>query len=131
MTDDDSCFVLFLVITTTQKRRFVGEPLQVTVLPIRYRTDVLSRLSVTLVYIATKRLDGSRGTGTFRAQERIVPMGNFRSREFSFPGTFVSWERKFPGTFVPWTFRSKELSFPGTFVPPTTLQGIGYERRQL
>jgi len=25
----------------------------------------------------------------FRSQERIVPMGNFRSRGFSFPGTFV------------------------------------------
>ena len=57
---------------------------------------------------------------TFRSQERIVPMGNFRSRDFSFPGIFV-----------PWTFRSEELSFPGTFVPPTILQAIGYERRQL
>jgi len=26
---------------------------------------------------------------TFRSQERIVPMGNFRSRDFLFPGTFV------------------------------------------
>ena len=57
---------------------------------------------------------------TFRSQEWIVPMGNFRSGDFSFPGTFV-----------PWTFRSEELSFPGTFVPPTILQGIGYEHRQL
>ena len=65
---------------------------------------------------------------TFRSQERIVPMGHFRSRAFSFPGTFVPLERKFPGTFfpgerkfpgtfVPWTFRSEELSFPGLFVP--------------
>jgi len=50
---------------------------------------------------------------TFRSQERIVPMGNFCSRDFSFPGTFVPWERKFPGTFVPGPFRSPELSFPG------------------
>jgi len=67
---------------------------------------------------------------TFRSQERIVPMGNFRSRDFSFPGTFVPWERKFPGTFVPRPFRSRELSSPGnesswnlsfrgTFVPRT------------
>jgi len=93
MTDDDSCFVLFLVITTTQKRRFVGEPLQVTVLPIRYRTDVLSRLSVTLVYIATKRLDGSRGTGTFRAQDLSFPRTNSPYGELSFTRVFV------PGNF--------------------------------
>jgi len=54
---------------------------------------------------------------TFRSQERIVPMGNFRSRDFSFPRTFVPWERKFPGTKVPWNFRSQALSFSGTFVP--------------
>jgi len=70
---------------------------------------------------------------TFRSQERIVPMGNFRSgdfsflgtkvpwnfrsRAFSFSGTFVPGERKFLGTVVPWTFRSEELSFPGLFVP--------------
>jgi len=76
---------------------------------------------------------------TFRSQERIVHMGNFRSRDFSFPGTFVPWERKFPGTFVagpfrspgtfvpgerkflgtfvPCTFRAEELSLPGLFVP--------------
>jgi len=53
---------------------------------------------------------------TFRSQERIVPMGNFHSRDFSFPGTFVPVERKFKGTFVPRTFRSEELSFPGFFV---------------
>ena len=65
----------------------------------------------------------------FRSQERIVPMGNFRSGDFSFPGTFVLWERKFPRTFVPGPFRSREfskvpgnfrswdLSYPGTFVP--------------
>jgi len=52
---------------------------------------------------------------TFRSQERIVPMGNFRSRALSFSGTFVPGERKFLGTFV----------------PPTILRGIGYERRQL
>jgi len=50
---------------------------------------------------------------TFRSQERIVPMGNFCSRDFLFPGTFVPWERKFPGTFVPGPFHSRELSFPG------------------
>jgi len=66
----------------------------------------------------------------FRSQERIVPMGNFRSRDFLFQGTFVPWERKFPETFVPGPFRSWELSFPenessldlsfrGTFVPRT------------
>jgi len=74
---------------------------------------------------------------TFRFQERIVPMGNFRSRDFSLPGTFVPGEkvpgeRKFWGTFVRWTYRSEELSFPGlfvprNFVPVTILQGISYE----
>jgi len=53
---------------------------------------------------------------TFRSQERIVPMGNFRSRDFSLPGTFVPCERKFSGTFVPGPFRSPELSkVPGNF----------------
>ena len=47
---------------------------------------------------------------TFRSQERIVPMGNFRSRYLSFPGPFV-----------PRNFRSQDFSFPGTFVPPTIL----------
>ena len=72
---------------------------------------------------------------TFRSKERIVPMGNFRSRDFSFPGTSVPWERKFlelsfPGPFVlgnfrsrgtkvPGNFRSLDLSFRGTFVPRT------------
>jgi len=56
---------------------------------------------------------------TFRSQERVVPMGNFRSRDFSFPGTFVpgpfrSRELSFPGNF-----RSLNLSFQGTFVPRT------------
>ena len=75
---------------------------------------------------------------TFRSQERIVPMGNFCSRDFLFPGTFVPWERKFPGTFVPgerkflgtfvpWTFRSEELSFPGERKFPGT-KGPGNER---
>jgi len=48
---------------------------------------------------------------TFGSQERIVPMGNFRSRDFSFSRTFVPGERKFRGTFVPSNFRSQELSF--------------------
>jgi len=64
-------------------------------------------------------------------------MGNFRSRDFSFPGTFVpgpfrsrelsfpgyesSWELSFPGPFVPRNFRSQDFSFPATFVPPTIL----------
>jgi len=69
---------------------------------------------------------------TFRSQERIVPMGNFRSRDFSFPGTFVPGERKFLelsflGPFVPRNFRSQDFSFSGTFVPPTILQSISYE----
>jgi len=74
---------------------------------------------------------------TFRSQERIVPMGNFRSRDFSFPGNESSLELSVPGNFhslgtkVPWTFRSEELLLPGLFVPPTILQGIDYERRQL
>jgi len=79
---------------------------------------------------------------TFRSQERIVPMGNFRSRDFSFPVNESSLELSFPGLFVlgnfrsrgkkvPGNFRSLALSFRGTFVPPTILQGIGYERRQL
>ena len=73
------------------------------------------------------------GSGTFGAQDLSfprTPMGNFRSRDFSFPGTFVPWEGKFPGTFVPGPFRSREVSFPGnesswelsfhgTFVPRT------------
>ena len=66
---------------------------------------------------------------TFRSQERIVLLGNFRSgdfsfpaRELSFPGPFILWNfhsrgMKILGTFVPWTFRSEELSFPGLFVP--------------
>jgi len=74
---------------------------------------------------------------TFRSQERIVPMGNVRCRDFSFPGTFVpgslhspelsfpgsesSWELTFPGRFVPRNVRSQDFSFPGTFVPPTIL----------
>ena len=77
-------------------------------------------------------------------------MGNFRSQDFSFPGTFVPlerMERKFHGTFVPGplhyrelsfpgpfilrNFRSQDFSFPGTFVPPTILQTIGYKRSQL
>jgi len=67
---------------------------------------------------------------TFRSQERIVPMGNFRSRDFSFPGTKVPWNFRsrafsFSGTFVPrgtkvpGNFRSLDLSFRGTFVPRT------------
>jgi len=88
---------------------------------------------------------------TFRSQERIVPMGNFRSGDFSltqtgnkssqswalsFSGTFLpgnesSGELSFPGPFVPRNFRSQDFSFPGTFVSLTILQGIGYERRQL
>jgi len=76
------------------------------------------------------------GTGTFRAQDLSFPRtnspyGNFRSRDFSFPGNESSWELSFPGPFVPRNFRSQDFSFPGTFVPPTILQGIGYERRQL
>jgi len=81
------------------------------------------------------------GTGTFRAQDLSFPRTNSPYGELSFPG-FVPWERKFPGTFVPGPFRSREtkvprnvrsldLSFRGTFVPPTILQSIGYERRQL
>jgi len=61
---------------------------------------------------------------TFRSQERIVPMGNFRSGDFSFLGTFVPWD-SFPGNesslgpFVLGNFRSLDLSFRGTFVPRT------------
>jgi len=98
------------------------------------------------------------GTGTFRAQDLSFPRtnspygelsfqrlfvpgelsfpkvpgnGTFVPGPFSFSGTFVPGQRKFLGTFVPWTFRSQDFSFPGTFVPPTILQGIGHERRQL
>jgi len=58
-------------------------------------------------------------------------MGNFRSRDFSFPGTFIPREElSFPGPFVLRNFRSREtkvpgnfcsldLSFPGTFVTMT------------
>jgi len=46
---------------------------------------------------------------TFRSQERIVPMGNIRSETFR------------------GNFRSKDFSFSGTFVPPTILQSISYE----
>jgi len=74
---------------------------------------------------------------TFRSQERVVPIGNVRSRDFSFPGNESSLELSFsgpfvlPGRFVPRNFRSQDFSFPGTFVPPTILQGISYERRHL
>jgi len=56
---------------------------------------------------------------TFRFQERIVPMGNFRSRDFSLPGTFVPGEKvpgelSFAGPIVPRNFRSQDFSFPGT-----------------
>ena len=81
------------------------------------------------------------GTGTFRAQDLSFPRTNspygelsfptFRSRELSFPGNESSWELSFPGPFVPRNFRSQDFSFPGTFLPPTILQGISYERRQL
>jgi len=63
---------------------------------------------------------------TFRSQEQIVPMGNFRFRDFSFPRLFVPWNFRsralsFTGTFVPEerNFRSLDLSFRGTFVPMT------------
>jgi len=72
---------------------------------------------------------------TFRSQERIVPMGNFRSRDFLFPGVSFprnesSLELSFPGPFVlrnfrswgtkvPGNFRDLDLSFRGTFVPRT------------
>ena len=83
------------------------------------------------------------GTGTFRAQDLSFPRTNspygelsflrlfvprnfhslrmkvpwnFRSRAFSFSGTFVLGEQRFLGTFAPWTFRSEELSFPGLLV---------------
>jgi len=66
-----------------------------------------SHMSFCLYYvhpIVAAKVPGLLVPKTFRSQERIVPMGNFRSGDFSFPGTFV---------------------------PPTILQGIGYERRQL
>jgi len=71
---------------------------------------------------------------TFRSQ---VPMGNFRSRDFLFPGNesslsslkpFVPGEQtSFHGTFVLRNFCSQDFSFPGTFVPLTILQSISYE----
>ena len=67
---------------------------------------------------------------TFRSQERIVPMGNFRSRDFSFPGTFVPGERKFLGTFVPWTFRSEELSFLRLFYKALAMNAGSYSTCQ-
>jgi len=80
------------------------------------------------------------GTGTFRAQERIVPMGNFRSRvsfpgnesslELSFPGPFVPGKRKFLGTFVPWTFRSEELSFLRLFYKALAMNADSYSSCQ-
>jgi len=48
---------------------------------------------------------------TFRSQERIVPMGNFRSRDFSFPGNESSLELSFPGPFVLRNFRFLDRSF--------------------
>ena len=52
----------------------------------------------------------------FRSQERIVPMGTFRSWELSFSGNessleFRSSDHSFPGTFVSRNFRFEELSF--------------------
>jgi len=88
-----------------------------------------------------------RGTGTFRAQDlsfprtnspygelsfrRLFVPGNESSLELSFPRLFVLRNFRSQGTKVPGNFRSLDLSFRGTFVPPTILQGIGYERRQL
>jgi len=74
---------------------------------------------------------------TFLSQERIVPMENFRSRDFSFPGTFVPFpgtsvpgERMFLGTFVPWTFRSEELSFLRLFYKALTINADSYSNCQ-
>jgi len=77
----------------------------------------------------------------FRSQERIVPMGNFRSQDFSFPGTFVPWkrkflgtfvrwERKFLGTFVPWNFRSEELLFLRLFYKALAMNADTYSNCQ-
>jgi len=63
--------------------------------------------------VYTRQVPGLFVPKTFCSQERIVPMGNFRSQDFSFPRTFVPRERKFPGTFVPGPFHSRELSFAG------------------
>jgi len=55
---------------------------------------------------------------TFRSQERIVHMGNFHSRDFSFPGN-VPGNFRSRGTKVPGNFRSLDLSFQGTFITRT------------
>ena len=77
---------------------------------------------------------GRLGTGTFRAQDLSFARTNRPYGELSFP-RLRSWELSFPGSFpgpfVPRNFRSQDFSFPGTLVPPTILQGIRYERRQL
>ena len=68
---------------------------------------------------------------TFRSQERIVPMGNFRSRDFSkVPGNFRSLELSFQGTFVPRTFRSQELSFLRLFYKALAMNADSYSRCQ-
>jgi len=56
---------------------------------------------------------------TFRSQERIVPMGNFRSLDLSFRGTFV-----------PRTFRSQELSFLGLFYKALAMNADSYSNCQ-
>jgi len=56
---------------------------------------------------------------TFHSQERIVPMGNFRSGDFSFPGPFV-----------PRTFRSQELSFLRLFYKALAMNADSYSSYQ-
>ena len=99
------------------------------------------------IQIATlvRRVPGLFVPKTFRSQERIVPMGNFRcrdfrSRELSFPwnessGPFRSWELSFPGNESSWELsfpgpiRFEELSFPGLFVPRNFRSSDYFTRR--
>jgi len=56
---------------------------------------------------------------------RLFVPWNIRSHDGTFVlGTICYWnfrsqDYSFPGTFVPWTVRSRDRSFPGPFVPET------------